>query len=459
MDDGFEPGTLIAGKYRVQRKLGQGGMGAVYAADHEGLGRAVALKVLSVDPSSLVLARFRTEARILGQIDNDHVCRVFDSGELDDGVPYMVMELLEGEDLDQAMKRGQRFSIDEVLDLGLQACEALAEAHSRGVVHRDLKPANLFLARRPDGTTILKLLDFGVAKSRLAVEGLTATGSMVGSPRFMSPEQVESAKDVDGRSDIWSLALVMHELITGVATFAGNSIGEVFINVMQEDPTPLAEARPDAPPALDAVFARCFQKDRDERFPTVADLALALKPLLPARAATVERIVTRYQASGWTPDPASLEDPLLGTLVMASGALDPSQIVTGPAAPEQDEDGLAATVESAPRGLDSAVTLQSAPATLQSAPAAPAPAAPLPAAPTLAAGPALASPPFATPSAPATTTTVSGPKRPSRSPTTRGMAWLWLVLALVIGGIVLGIVLSAQSAPAADPPPAATSGR
>ncbi len=318
----FSPGDLIADKYRVVRTIGRGGMGVVLAADHLHLGKPVAVKVLRGDANQVSLARFSREARAVAQITNPHVCQVYDVGVLPNGDPFMVMELLEGADLAEVAKGNRGFAINEVVDYILQACEALAEAHTKDIVHRDLKPGNLFLSVQPDGSRVVKLLDFGISKSMTGPDqGLTQTDAVVGSPRFMAPEQLKSAKQVDQRADIWSLGVMMHELLTGKTAFLGGTIAELFISIIQEQPEPLLKLRPDAPAGLAQVIDRCLEKDRDDRYANVAELALALGPYgSPTAQSSCDTITGIYKAVGWSrsePEPKQTHSDLMSTVAIS----------------------------------------------------------------------------------------------------------------------------------------------
>jgi serine/threonine-protein kinase len=283
-------GEVVGGKFRVMRLLGQGGMGAVFAAQHEILGREVALKLLLAEAlgEPEAVKRFLNEARAASRIQGDHVARVLDVGLLDDGRPYISMELLEGEDLASVLEKHGALEPTAAVDLLLQAMEAIAEAHALGIVHRDLKPSNLFLAARPDGSTLLKVLDFGIAKvaggdPQLQVQ--TSTKAMMGSPLYMSPEQIRSVKSADAQSDVWALGAIGYELLTGSPPFRGESIGEVFLAIVEQVPEPAHERRPGVPPELSAVLARCLQRDRALRFQNVAELAAALVPFASSQGA------------------------------------------------------------------------------------------------------------------------------------------------------------------------------
>lgn len=288
-------GTVLAGKFRIDRPLGQGGMGAVFAATNILLGQRVALKLLLPEMCAqpAILERFVREARASAQLRGDHVCRVSDVGTLENGAPYIVMEMLEGRDLSSVLASTGPLRSDVLCDYVLQACLGVAEAHALGIVHRDLKPANLFLAQRPDGTTLVKVLDFGIAKAPGGQQfDLTQTAAVMGSPGYMSPEQLRSSRNVDARSDIWSIGTILYELATGRTPFTGESITELAVRVSM-DPTP---PLPDFVPApLQHVIYRCLEKNPDQRFQNLAALAVALAPFVGQRghdiAAGVSRIL------------------------------------------------------------------------------------------------------------------------------------------------------------------------
>lgn len=303
-------GDLIDGKYRVDRVLGQGAMGSVVAARHTLLDTDVAVKVLSMEllRHEKAVERFMREARAVARLKSEHVAHVMDVGTLEGGQPYIVMELLEGEDLDRMLLRTGPFPTDKAVDYVLQALEAVAHAHAAGVVHRDLKPANLFVTMAPDGREVLKVLDFGVAKLHEApasssnpehVGALTGEHAALGSPGFMAPEQVRCARDIDERADIWGMGAVLYELLTGRPAFDGESVGEIFGAILHMDPTPPRRIRPDVPAGLADAVLRCLCRGRELRFQSVAQLAAAIEPYgtgalveYPARIArTLERAV------------------------------------------------------------------------------------------------------------------------------------------------------------------------
>ncbi|HVH48249.1 MAG TPA: protein kinase [Labilithrix sp.] len=280
-----QPGDVIAGKYEVERVLAEGGMGVVLAAQHKQLRRRVALKFLLPElcHMSEVVTRFLREAQAMTSIQNEHVARVLDVGTTAEGAPYMVMEYLEGEDLSQALDRRQRLPAVEAVEYVLQAMEALAEAHVHGFVHRDLKPSNLFITRRPDGSPLVKVLDFGISKvttndtSKSNVD-LTHARGLLGSPLYMSPEQIRSSKTVDHRADIWTLGIILHELITGRPPFEAESVPAVLAQIVADEPIILLGVDAEAPPGMSEVVLKCLRRNRDERYANVAELAVALKP-------------------------------------------------------------------------------------------------------------------------------------------------------------------------------------
>jgi serine/threonine protein kinase len=251
-------GELLAGKYRVESLLGEGGMGYVVSAIHGQLEQRVAVKLLAPELSQNpdACARFLREARAAVRIHSEHVARVVDVGELDNGAPFMVMEFLSGNDLARELEARQQLEIGTAIDYVLQACEAVAEAHSIGLIHRDLKPANLFLTRRPDGSPLVKVLDFGISKA-MTPEGssepapnLTAAQSLLGSPAYMSPEQARRPRSVDARTDIWSFGVVLYEFLAGQTPFPGDVPLEV-LTASGTDPMPsLTAVRPDVPREL-----------------------------------------------------------------------------------------------------------------------------------------------------------------------------------------------------------------
>lgn len=279
------PGQVLGGKFRVERVLGEGGMGVVVAATHLTLGQVVALKFMltkALDHPEAV-ARFEREARASVRLKSEHVARVSDVGRLESGAPYIVMEYLEGDDLDHLIARDGPLRIETAVDYLLQACEAVAEAHALGIVHRDLKPKNLFLTRRASGKPLVKVLDFGISKSTSGDDmSLTTTSQIMGSPNYMSPEQLRSARDVDLRTDIWALGAILFELVTGNVPFVAENVTQLTSMVIQDAPAPMSQLRVGVPAGLEAVVLKCLSKRPEDRYQSVTELATALAPFASA---------------------------------------------------------------------------------------------------------------------------------------------------------------------------------
>jgi serine/threonine protein kinase len=277
-----KPGDVLAGRYRVESVLGEGGMGVVLAAEHLVLGERVAIKLLLPEAAELdgVVQRFQREARAVSRIQSEHVARVMDVGALDDGAPYMVMEYVDGRDLAAELEARGPLPVEEAVGWVLQAAVGVAEAHALGIVHRDLKPSNLFLAKLPNGRLLVKVLDFGIAKDTQDVhnKNLTSTFSALGSAAYMSPEQVRMAKSVDTRTDVWALGVVLFELLTGQMPFEGESVTATAASIIADQPRSLRELRPDVPPELENVVMHCLEKIKERRTASLSDLATALVP-------------------------------------------------------------------------------------------------------------------------------------------------------------------------------------
>ena len=297
-DSPVKTGEILAGKYRVERVLGMGAMGVVVAATHLGLGQLVALKFMlpSRAANKEQTERFLREAKVAVKLRSQHSARVLDVGVLDSGAPYLVMELLEGRDLAALLESGTTIAVADAVEYLLHVCEAMGEAHASGIVHRDLKPANLFLTTDTGGAPCVKVLDFGVSKLTGAEMALTGTVQALGSPLYMSPEQMQAARDVDGRSDIWSLGIVLFELLGGRTPFHAETLPELCTKVFFGEPLPLTSLRPDVPPALIAVILGCLEKDRARRFQNVAALAAALAPFASPRARIYAERVAAIQS-------------------------------------------------------------------------------------------------------------------------------------------------------------------
>ena len=350
-------GGQIGEKYRVDRILGRGGMGVVLSCQHLELGRQVAVKILhpSLASSTQVVQRFAREARSAAKIESEHVARVIDVGSLPsktDGprVPFMVMEHLNGCDLRARMEQGA-LPVELAVDYLLQACVGVAEAHAHGIVHRDLKPSNLFLADLADGTAIVKVLDFGISKALdpygtdAGETTLTRPTDVFGSPRYMSPEQLRSARDVDARSDIWALGVVLYELLTLVAPFGGGSVPEVHAAILSTAPRPIGAHRDDVPEGLWSAIACCFNKEVDQRYDSVLQLARALAPFGSSEAgrhvARVERwdVKTASASGRITPLLSLVDDPSEPGQGAEPSSRDPELASASSAAPGREQPG------------------------------------------------------------------------------------------------------------------------
>jgi len=329
----YHEGEVLAGKYRVEKLLGQGGMGVVVGARHVELQERVAVKLMFADDSDEdAMRRFVREARAAAKLESSHVVHVTDVGSLGDGRAYLVMEYLDGQDLSQVIAVRGRLPSSEAVDYLLQACEAIGEAHSLGIVHRDIKPSNLFLSRRRDRTPHIKVLDFGISKMAtpsIARMPITATSTLMGSPLYMSPEQLTSTKHVDARSDIWALGVVLYELLAAQSPFNGETLPQVCAMVMQEAPTPLPQVAPGLPPGLWQVVLGCLEKRPEARYQNLADLAAALAPFAsPLGKGSVERIQRVLGVSVVMPVAADL----LNQAAFAATGVAPAGVAATPAA-------------------------------------------------------------------------------------------------------------------------------
>jgi serine/threonine-protein kinase len=298
MDAPVSQGRVLLGKYRVERVIGKGAMGVVLAARHIQLDDRVAIKLLlqEVMAEEGVVDRFLQEARAVRKIKSEHVAQVTDVGLLESGTPYIIMEYLEGRDLAKVRSDRGTLDVEEVVEYVLQACVALAEAHSQGIIHRDLKPANLFLTRRTDGAPLVKVLDFGTSKvtPKEAQKGdleMTKTGMAIGSPSYMAPEQMLSSRNINETADIWALGIILYNLLTGTFPFRAETLLQMCAAVIQLPPLPPTKYRPEIPAGLEAVILKCLEKKPTGRWPDVAELARALLPFAPPQSRlSVERI-------------------------------------------------------------------------------------------------------------------------------------------------------------------------
>jgi serine/threonine-protein kinase len=372
-----KPGDVLAGKYRVESVLGVGGMGMVLLVRHIDLGQQMAIKLMmpGVIHDDQAAARFVREARAAAAIQSEHVVRIFDVGTFDSGLPYMVMELLRGEDLSQVLARETQLSIEDAVDYVLQASHAISEAHARGIVHRDLKPSNLFVTTRSDGSPLVKVLDFGISKALNpdvdvpSSANLTATSAIMGSPLYMSPEQVRNAKQVDARTDIWALGVILHELLTGAPAFSADTLPGICAAITADDPPPLRSLRDDAPAELEAVLTKCLEKSVAKRYQSTKEFMAALRPFASV-AGRVEPISipaaqTMREASGPPPAP---DAESMSRRATSGGGASPSR-GHAPRSGKPRSSGKGIKAESGPRAggrIAGATSLASSTATVSS---------------------------------------------------------------------------------------------
>jgi eukaryotic-like serine/threonine-protein kinase len=356
-------GTILDGKYRITRQLGAGAMGSVYEAEHTATGRRVAVKVISsadLAKDQKTVDRFKREARAAGAIDTQHITQVTDAGmDRELGFPFLVMELLAGEDLQHLLKRVGPVAPDLVLRIVAQACLGLQKAHEAQVVHRDIKPANIFLARRDAGEVIIKILDFGIAKMKMdqsgdpEANGLTQTGSMLGSPLYMSPEQARGMKDIDHRADIWSLGVVFYQALCGRTPYQhATALGELIIAICSEFPPQVQDFAPWVPPEIAAIVHRAIRQNREERYQSADEMFAAMRPLLthgwsisqdvlvPLQDSTKQLVAPRFSltnvlaAAQTVPPPPPAHIPQIGG--MTTGPVTQSQpSIPPPATPSR----------------------------------------------------------------------------------------------------------------------------
>jgi serine/threonine-protein kinase len=354
-------GTLLDGKYLVKRQIGSGAMGAVYEAEHAATGRRVAVKVISASEltrDQMMITRFQREARAAGGIDTQHITQVLDAGvDAASELPFLVMEFMVGEDIQQLIKRLGTLSPDLALRICAQACLGLQKAHEANVVHRDIKPANLFLAKRDAGESIVKLLDFGIAKVAMdqAQEtesaGLTRTGSMLGSPLYMSPEQARGQKDIDHRTDIWSLGVVLYQALCGRSPYQHiTALGQLIIAICHEWPPHVQEVAPWVPLEVAEIVHRALRHNPNERFQTAEEMFRAIRRLLPQGWGIHEEMVAPLDQS---------TRGLVAPRLALTGALSAAQTTPGAASTQAG----ATTAESA-----TSVTMAQRPAASRKAP-------------------------------------------------------------------------------------------
>jgi serine/threonine protein kinase len=319
-------GETLEGRYRIASRLGEGGMGVVYRATHLELGVEVAVKVLREEAlgDQEAVTRFYREARAASALKGSHVARVLDVGRLASGSPYLVMEFLEGNDLDAELERRGALPVGEAVRFVLEACDAMSEAHALGIVHRDLKPANLFLARAANGRTSVKVLDFGISKLvDPQDQRVTQTQAVFGTPLYMAPESLRSTKHADARADVWALGVILYELLAGRPPFLGESASAVTVAITVDPPAPLRAVRPEVPAELEAVILRALEKKPEMRFPTVDELARALEPFAEVLTRTGQLAPSARNSLTGTERlslPVSTEDAIARTLRIDASA-------------------------------------------------------------------------------------------------------------------------------------------
>lgn len=329
----LQPGRVVLDKYRIERALGAGGMGLVCLATHQVLNELVILKFVRPDlaGNDEAVERLLVEARLASKLRGNHFARIHDAGRLEDGVPYIAMEYLVGHTLAEELVARGALPEAEAVDWTIQACTALEECHEVGIVHRDVKPENLFLAETARGDRVLKLIDFGISKHiqlNHRQRGLTNPGESLGSPWYMAPEQMRAPQSVDRRADIWSLGVVLFQLVAGRVPFDGNTLAEVCAQVLCEEPLPLSVAASAVGPELSAVVARCLEKDPAQRYATASAMADALRmrtiEVVPAAASVAVDIDVAVPLH--LPDPQPEATPVPATVL----SLDPQIEVSAP---------------------------------------------------------------------------------------------------------------------------------
>lgn len=350
-------GQTLDNKYKIIRLLGQGAMGAVYEAEHTGTSRRVAVKVIIGDlgQNASLVARFQREAKAAGSIDTQHIAQVLDTGtDPTSGCPFMVMEFLAGEDAQELFLKTAPLRPDLALRMIAQACLGLQKAHEANVIHRDIKPANLFLAERDGGEIVVKILDFGIAKIRQdqsADAGLTRTGSMLGSPLYMSPEQARGQKNIDHRTDVWSLGVVLYQALTGRTPHEDvQALGELIIAICSEEAPPLQDFAPWVSPEVVAIVHRALRFDPQGRYQSAADMLTDVKSCLP---------------DGWSISTDSLTPLTDAERAVVAPSFSPAEQTSllGAAATDNLAAGRASLIDSGERGRASQPSLGRAPLT------------------------------------------------------------------------------------------------
>jgi serine/threonine protein kinase len=314
------PGDVIAGKYQLVRTIGEGGMGIVYEVTHLYLRQRLAMKVVRPDALGFddVVARFEREARAAAQLNSIHTARVLDVDLLPSGLPYMVLEFLDGRDLAAELETTAPMAVQDAVDIALQVADAMAQAHAQGIVHRDLKPSNLFVCRAVDGARrVVKVLDFGISRIEEEDAQLTPSQEYFGTPYYAAPEQLRSARAADARSDVWSLGAILFELLTGRTPFVGTPTSVVTKVVSDPVPWP-TDLRPDLPPGLAQIVMRALRRSPHDRFQNMRAFALALEPFGPTRRHPQRR--PEVHRNAWLA-PLAIGLPMGAVIAIGLGAL------------------------------------------------------------------------------------------------------------------------------------------
>ncbi len=331
-------GSLLADKYRIVRIIGQGGMGSVFEAENTALGKRVALKFLhwSASTDETVLARFHREARVISAVESNYIVQVFDWGQDEHGRPFLVMELLEGTDLEGHIRQCGKLPVEAAVRFGIEALLGLRRVHATGIVHRDLKPENLLLVTGDDDLLHVKIVDFGLSKLMESAEGeeprfeqsarITQKGAVVGTPLYMSPEQVEAVESLDHRTDIWAMGAILFQALAGAPPFMDRSYARLVLSICQQQPPELSELNPEVPPALAAAVRRALAKDRKDRYQDTEQFIAALSEAVPEAISTVTFRAARSLGTAPTMESAlgPTEEPPRAQTTPAPGAISPS---------------------------------------------------------------------------------------------------------------------------------------
>jgi eukaryotic-like serine/threonine-protein kinase len=312
-------GSTVLGKYHIDRLIGRGGMGAVFQATNASIGKRVALKFLGAETSrdADAAVRFQREAEAASLAESPHIVQIFDSGRSERGLPFLVMELLTGEDLRARLRREGRLDVEAALRIATQVLKALRQAHAAGIVHRDLKPDNVFLCRRDDEPAFVKIVDFGISKLQQGpgVDTLTHKGAVLGTAFYMSPEQAQSFADIDGRTDLFSLGAILYEMLTGEPPHSAPTYEAVLIAICTRDAPDVRGKAPEVPEKLARVIARALQRDRSERYSNAEDMLADLDAVRRESRALATK--TRATARAWAGAPERARPERYRTLVYA----------------------------------------------------------------------------------------------------------------------------------------------